>query len=282
MSFIPGHGEAGGEAVQVCRLGRTTVALGVRQSGALRRGVIGLIAALFLSLSALPAWACSCLSSEPDDFVAGVGIVFRGALISEQRVPPSLQGNCKGAGLACQFALTGTFRVEQVFKGTAAETVNITYAKANGGNCGASFRVGHVVLIAADGDAERGYSTGMCTLVQVSDDAGAAAILAAADRYRSKLATLDAAVAANPSDVRALLSKARFLADSNARIEAVATLDRLLQLEPLQRDATLLKADLLSLRARATTTPWRRSRRSSRRTRTMPTPCAAALSCSSA
>jgi hypothetical protein len=148
--------------------------------------------------------------------------------------------------------LEGLFRVEEPLKGNLGQTVRITYRAPNM-FCSPSFRVGQSVVVAAYGDAERGYETDDCTQFEASydaepDDAEADPVLAAAARQRAWLATLAAAAESDPGNPVPLITQARFLGATNGTIEAITTLDRVLAADPLQRDAILLKAELLSAR----------------------------------
>jgi hypothetical protein len=136
---------------------------------------------LAIVIGAGPAVACSCRTSpDPDDIVADLGILFRGALVSERHLPPSAEcGN-----QSC--TLEGLFRVEEPFKGSLGKTVRVTYYAPNM-FCSPSFRVGQSVVVAAYGDSERGYETSECTQFEASydaepDDAEADPVLAAAAR----------------------------------------------------------------------------------------------------
>lgn len=220
MSVIPGDGPACGDALQAGRLDRMRIVFDMTRRGLLRLGLFSLIVALFSSLSAPSARACYCGYEGADLFVAGTSIIFRGRLLPKE-----------SAG-------TAKFRVDVVLKGTLGNIVSISNDEPDAGDCGASFTN---VAVAADGDREHGYRTGACWEWALSHQG----VFDALDRYRSKLATLDEAVAASPADPQALFAKARFLGETNARLEALGLLDRLLQVAPLHRDGIIFKADLL-------------------------------------
>jgi hypothetical protein len=197
-------------------------------------------------IGAGPAWACSCLSPEPDEFVAEIGILFRGALVSERQLPPS--SDCGDQN--CM--LEGLFRVEESLKGTLGQTVRLTYY-APDFMCSPSFQVGQTVVVAGYGDAERGYETDDCTQFETTydaepSDAEAYPVLAAAARQRAWLATLAGAAEKDPGNPVPLIAQARFLAATSGTLEAIGLLDRALAADPLQRDAVLLKAEILSAR----------------------------------
>lgn len=225
MSVIPGDGPACIEALQAGRLDRKRIVFGMTRCRLLRLGLLGLIVALFSSLSAPSARACYCGDDfeGPDLFVAGAGVIFRGTPLPKET-----------AGIV-------KIHVNEVLKGTLGDTVNISNEEWEHGDCGASFTGGTSDVIVAQGDRERGYGTGACWQWSL----GHQGIFAAIDRYRKKLAALDEAVAASPADPQALFAKARFLGETNARLEALAPLERLLQVAPLHRDGILFKADLL-------------------------------------
>lgn len=213
-------------------------ACALRRTGRWLPGAFLLLAGV---IGAGPAWACSCRTTpEPDELVAEIGILFRGALVSERQLPPSADcgdQNC---------TLEGVFRVEESLKGTLGQTVRLTYYAPNF-MCSPSFRVGQIVVVAGYGDAERGYETDDCTQLEVTydaepNDAEANPVLAAAARQGAWLAALAAAVEKDPGNPAPLIAQARFLGATNGRLEAIALLDRVLTAEPLQRDALLLKA----------------------------------------
>ena len=210
------------------------------------RWISGAVLLLAIVIAAGPAWACSCASPEPDELVAELGILFRGALISERELPPS--ADCGDQ----KCTLEGLFRVEDPLKGTLGQTVRITYFAPNM-MCSPSFQVGQTVVVAAYGDAERGYETDGCTQFETTYDAEpsdseASPVLAAAARHRASLAMLAAAAENEPGNPAPLIAQARFLASTSGALEAIALLDRVLAADPLQRDALLLKAELLSAR----------------------------------
>ena len=125
------------------------------------RWIPGAFLVLAIAIGAGPAWACSCATPEPDEFVADIGILFRGALVSERQLPPSADcgdQNCM---------LEGLFRVDQPLKGTLGQTVRVTYLAPNY-FCSPSFQVGQTVVVAGYGDAERGYETDGCTQFEPS------------------------------------------------------------------------------------------------------------------
>jgi uncharacterized protein YjbI with pentapeptide repeats len=197
-------------------------------------------------IGAGPVLACSCLSPEPDEFVAEIGILFRGALVSERQLPPS--SDCGDQN--CM--LEGLFRVEESLKGTLGQTVRLTYY-APDFMCSPSFQVGQTVVVAGYGDAERGYETDDCTQFETTydaepSDAEAYPVLAAAARQRAWLATLAGAAEKDPGNPVPLIAQARFLAATSGTLEAIGLLDRALAADPLQRDAVLLKAEILSAR----------------------------------
>ena len=204
------------------------------------RWIPGAFLLLAIVIGAGPAWACSCaFNKEPDELVAGIGILFRGALISERPLPPP--ADCESQD--CTPTLEGLFRVEEALKGTLGQTVRVTYYEPNV-MCSPSFSVGQTIVVAAYGDAERGYETDGCTQFEVSDDAA----VEAAARQRAWLATLAAAVENDPGNPAPLIAQARLLGAINGALDAIDLLDRVLAVEPLHRDALLLKAELLSAR----------------------------------
>jgi uncharacterized protein YjbI with pentapeptide repeats len=209
----------------------------------------GAFVLLAVLTAAGPAWACSCaFSREPDELVADIGILFRGALVSERRVVPP--PDCED--LDCTVTMEGEFRVDQPLKGTLGQTVRVSYL-APDYLCSPSFRAGEVILVAAYGDAENGYQAEDCTQFELTydpdaNDAEAYPVLAAAARQRAWLATLAAAAEKESGNPAPLIAQARFLGATNGALEAIELLDRVLAAEPLQRDAVLLKAELLSAR----------------------------------
>src|SRR4030095_9628767 len=140
-------------------------------------GFLGsLVAAFSIALTSASASTMFCDYSDPDHFVADIGILFRGALVSEGAVQPLPGSDCKGGtGAKCARAPARRFRVDEVFKGTLGETVDIAYLERDFMGCGGvSFQVGQTVLIAAYGDAERGYYADRAAQTLLSSESGPA------------------------------------------------------------------------------------------------------------
>lgn len=207
---------------------------------------LGLIA-LFVGLLAAPAaLACSCARPDPDEFVAGIAILFEGTMVRSEHVKPPEMANCKGGfGGECAETVQGVFVVHQVYKGELGKEVRVTYARQDGVNCGASFRPNIPVTVAAYGDAENGYGTSMCTQRPVSYEPYRTKVLEAAALYRQGLDALDAAIAKDAAGSEPRMAKAHFLYETNSKAAALAIAEDVLKGEPANGDAAVLSAQIL-------------------------------------
>lgn len=198
------------------------------------------VTALFIALFPAGAFACSCMfSSTPDAFVSEVSIIINGTL---EKTEP-----CANGDEAC---VVGTFRVNEIFKGPAVTTVRISYYGGDGSSCGYGFPLRKSRMIAAYGDVDSGFQTGSCTQYPLDHGGAGNPHILAAMRYRDNISVFDRALLTSPDDAALLLRKAAFLTrhrDVDRGLEAV---DRLLAQTPNQRDALLLKAELLTAKGR--------------------------------
>jgi uncharacterized protein YjbI with pentapeptide repeats len=199
---------------------------------------------LALVIGAGPAWACSCGGRTPDEILARAGIIFRGTLLSiETEVTTA---NCSDRNKwECWRIPVGVFSVEQVIKGELGEGVRIRMLDHDH-QCGPTFRIGDSVTVMALGESEASYWVGSCMYAPSKGQRGFDALIEAAERHHGRLQALDDAIAQRPFEPDALLAKARFLSQTGTPMQALAVLGQLLQMEPLHRSATFLKADLHS------------------------------------
>jgi uncharacterized protein YjbI with pentapeptide repeats len=192
------------------------------------------------------ALACSCGSDLPGGLPQAsfnaAGIVFRGTMHGTEYVQPT---HCDehSAGYDCRPYLAGVFSVEQVLKGSPATLIKIGFANER---CAPGLpELGESDWVAAWGDAERGYSMGKCMFFVPPADANGPLAKTIAD-YQRRRKSLNDAVEQGPSDLSALMALAAFYTETNDRLESIRTLDRLLAIEPLHREATILKARQLA------------------------------------
>jgi hypothetical protein len=199
-----------------------------------------LMAGLALIATVSSAWACSCLPDGiPQRSFKAASIIFRGTLVgTEYRVPSYCDLHSYGD---CRPYLAGNFSVDDALKGTPARLRSVRLYDGN--RCGPPVpSVGETSWIAAIGDEERGYSLSACMWFdppREGDDGPLAETIA---EYQVRLESLNTAVEQAPSDPDALMALATFYVETNGRLEAIRTLDQLLTIGPLHREATLMKA----------------------------------------
>jgi uncharacterized protein YjbI with pentapeptide repeats len=199
-------------------------------------------ALLFLAIlaSAGPAWACSC-RFDPEGIFERASIVFLGTKIATERVTPS---DCKEQFLPeCHPHEVGVFSVEQILKGP--HTAMVRVRSLDNLVCGPTYPLGETSWVAAVGDEERGYSYGSCMFFDLPTKANA--LLDTIDQYQDRRRSLNQAVERRPADPATLMALASFYAETHSRLEALAMVNRLLEVEPLHRDGVLLKADQLAI-----------------------------------
>lgn len=206
-----------------------------------------LIVALASMAAATSAWACSCGSSLPGGIpqasFIGASLVARVTMIGLGSVPAPYCD--KHRFIDCGLRKAGIFRVEETLKGSAKPLIRIRFDTSL--CAGPTPRMGETTWIAVYGDAELGYSFAGCMWFggppAEGDDGPLAQTIA---QYRSRLERLDDAARQHPSDPGALMELAIFLAETYSRLESISTLDRLLTVDPLHREANLLKAEQLA------------------------------------
>ncbi|MGE0151729.1 MAG: pentapeptide repeat-containing protein [Reyranellaceae bacterium] len=189
------------------------------------------------------ALACSCLPVDPDEFVRDVAIIFRGTLEATDQISPPQRPSCRGGvGPECAPTLGGRFQVEEIFKGELRQSVIIRHSPQDGVNCGWTFAPGRSVMVAAYRTKDGAYESHLC--IQAQFTGTDQRHLQAAERYRARLRELEAAVAATRNDPAPLQAQAQFLADGGEDAAAQRSIDRIVALAPVHRDALLLRARL--------------------------------------
>jgi hypothetical protein len=204
---------------------------------------------LVLMVSTTAAWACSCGSNLPGGIPQAAfnaaSIVFRGTMHGTEYVLPTYCD--KHSYEKCEPRLVGVLSVEQVLKGSPATLIRIR-SPNDALMCGPSLpRIGETSWIAAMGDAERGYSLSICMFFGPPAGGEGGPLADTIAEYHRKLKNLRDAAEQAPPGQAALMALATFYAETNSRLEAIQTLEQLLAIEPLHRDATLLKARQIAL-----------------------------------
>jgi uncharacterized protein YjbI with pentapeptide repeats len=211
----------------------------------LRRLRLCLVVAIAI-VTAGSALACSCGSDLPGGLPQAsfnaASVIFRGTMHGTEHVQPT---NCDkhSGGYDCRPYLAGVFSVEHVLKGSPVTLIKVGFANER---CAPGLpEVGETDWVAAWGDAERGYSMGECMYFVPPADANSPLVETIAD-YQRRRKRLNDAVEQGPSGRSALMALAAFYTETNDRLESIRTLDRLLAVEPLHREATILKARQLA------------------------------------
>jgi hypothetical protein len=167
-------------------------------------------------------------------------LVARVTMIGTEYVPVVHCDRHRGAD--CRPKLAGIFSIQETLKGSPKTLTRIRF---DAGLCAPPTpQIGKPTWIAAVGDAERGYSFQDCMWFHPPEGGPLAEAIA---QYQSRLKSLKEAVEQRPADPGALLDLATFLAEVHGRLESIQALDQLLAVEPLHREATLLKADQLAI-----------------------------------
>lgn len=104
-----------------------------------------------VGLSALPAIACSCAASTPDEHFERADVVFAGELIR-------FQGPPQAPVMSSNDPAVWTFEVSEVFKGEATEVQEVVSA-SSGASCGLELSHEGTFLVYASRDT-RGLATG--------------------------------------------------------------------------------------------------------------------------
>jgi uncharacterized protein YjbI with pentapeptide repeats len=197
---------------------------------------VALYASLATLLMSSAAFACSCgnVDVAPEDFLREVDMMFAGTMVSKR------PGDTEGCREGCTI---GTFRVESPLKGKLGETVEIWYSSMEGTTCEWGLPMSKRVTVAAYGDSSSGYYAGHCSqyIVQQGRRSGEIWDLAVKNRERTdKLARFD------KGDKNAQLKLLQWLSEYRSNEEGLDAADRLLALEPKNREALLFKEGFLS------------------------------------
>jgi len=206
-----------------------------------------LIVAAMSTAATASAWACSCGSSLPGGIPQAsfnsANLIARAKMIGIDRVPAPPYDKHRVMGRAPQKA--GIFVVEETLKGTSRSLIRIAFDTSL---CGGPVpSMGETSWIAVYGDAEVGYFFVGCTWFggppAEGDDGPLAQTIA---QYRNRLQSVTDAARQQPSDPVALMELAEFLAETNDRLQAISTLDKVLAIDRLHRQANILKAKQLA------------------------------------
>lgn len=213
------------------------------------RSLLSAALAVVSMAAAGSAWACSCGSNLPGGLPQAsfnaASIVFRGTMHGIEYVLPT---DCdKHSHENCQPRLVGVLSVEQVLKGSPATLIRIR-SPDSALRCGPSLpRIGETSWVAAIGDEERGYSLSTCMFFGPPAGGEGDPLADTIAQYQRRLKGLRDAVEQAPSNRSALMALATFYAETHGRLEAIRTLERLLAIEPLHREATLLRARQIAI-----------------------------------
>ena len=210
----------------------------------LRRLLILALASMTVTGS---AWACSCGSSLPGGIpqasFIGASLIARTTMLGFDLMPAPY---CHKHRLGnCSPKKAGIFRVGETLKGSPKSIIRIVFDTSL---CGApNPRMGETSWIAAYGDNEAGYAFAGCMWFggppAEGEDGPLAQTIA---QYRTQLESLNDGIRQQPSDPGTLMELAKFLAETNDRLEAISILDQVLAIDPLHGEANLLKAKQLA------------------------------------
>jgi uncharacterized protein YjbI with pentapeptide repeats len=205
-------------------------------------GIGAFICALFATST---AWATSCAPIEPDKFVSGISILFDGTMVRAERTMPDNETCKNGVGPGCREITQSVYVVHKVYKGDLGTEVGVVYGDGTGGICETCFGPNLPTTIAAYEVADGTYRTNMCTEVPLHNEREKVRILELADAYRTRLAQLDSAIAADPGSSAPLLAKARLLYENSSRRAALVIAEDIIAREPENADAVVLAAQVL-------------------------------------
>jgi uncharacterized protein YjbI with pentapeptide repeats len=193
------------------------------------------------------AWACSCYSplegGIPQASFISASLISRVNMIGLDTLPASYCD--KHRLMNCTPRKAGIFVVEETLKGTSRSLIRIAFDTSLCG--GPSPSIGEATWVAVYGDAEVGYFFAGCTWFggpPAEGDEGPLAQTIA--QYRNRLESVRNAAREHPSDVGALMELAKFLAETQDRLEAISIVDKVLAADPLHREANILKAEQLA------------------------------------
>jgi uncharacterized protein YjbI with pentapeptide repeats len=210
-----------------------------------RRLLVVVLAAI---ASATSAWACSCASNLPGGIPQwsfnAASIVFRGTMHGTEYVLPT---HCDmHSHERCRPRLVGVFSIEHALKGSPATLIRIR-SPDDALLCGPQLpTIGKTSWVAAVGDEERGYSLSACMFFGPPASGEGDPLADTIAQYQRRLKSLSDAVGQAPSGRSALMALATFYTETNGRLEAIRTLERLLAIEPMHREARLLRARQLA------------------------------------
>jgi uncharacterized protein YjbI with pentapeptide repeats len=183
------------------------------------------------------AMACSCANVDvvPADFLREVDLLFVGDLQSTRRAEAS---ECNGCTI-------GTFKVAASLKGHLGQTVDVRYYTEEGSSCSMGFPLNEHSTVAAYRNDDGGYDVGYCAQYIVGHGERAKAILSLAATNRARSAALTPAPDTQP-DRRVMMIGLQWFSDYQSNEEGLAVADKLLALDPHDRDGLLFKEQFLS------------------------------------
>lgn len=197
-------------------------------------------AAMAAMLMSSAAFACSCgnVDVAPEDFLRDVDMMFAGTMVSKR------PGDVEGCSQGCTIS---RFQVEQPLKGKLGETVEIWYSTSEGTSCEWGLPLNKRVTIAAYASSHGGYYAGHCSqyIVQQGQRSGEIWDLALKNRERTQ-----ALASFEQGDTSAQLKLLEWFSEYRSNEEGLEAADRLLALEPKNRQALLFKEGFLSNRGR--------------------------------
>lgn len=192
-----------------------------------------LITVMILTGIPLTANACSCGDSEPDEYLAGTDLIFKGKVLSVEPIPSP-------DGMP-PIAKRAKFKVLVSYKGAALETVEIQYVTESA-SCGWGFTEGKEVTVFAYGNSQKGFRTNMCAMIPYAHamSHNDMTFQSAIETYRAKRAALLKA----PVTVKRLREQAEFFIKYHDYDDAEAAFNKLLAKQPKDIAALMGRADV--------------------------------------
>ena len=207
-----------------------------------------LVVVLATMATAGSAWACSCISTAeggiPQSSFKYASIIARATMVGTEYVNPAYCD--KHGGTDCRPRPAGVFLIHEILKGSPKRLMRIRFETSE--LCPSPTpSLGRPTWIAAVGDAELGYSFRFCLWFYPPTQGDVGPLAETIAQYQDRLKSLNEAAERRPTDPAALMELARFLAETHSRLESIRTIDELLAVEPLHREATLLNADQIAI-----------------------------------
>lgn len=127
-------------------------------------GVLGLLLAGLVLLPAGPAFACSCVTDQPDELAANAEFAFAGVLASQR---------------SDDDVIAHRFAVETVSKGEVHRTQDVVTARADGDTCRVEWEDGAEMVVLGYVDEEGRLAANLCTGAATTTDPSYDALVAA-------------------------------------------------------------------------------------------------------